>query len=229
MAILKNSILGRVTGKLGNVVIRELNGKLVASIRPAKYKTGRSQFAKTNRNRFAVSVNFARCVNSINILKEVWRMADLEGTYAFNRILKYNIPHSKISYPSENNVITPKGFSIEINNLVFENDCIEFILVESDISNYETTAVDESCLIILMAFYEPKEKTSNLFAIDHVVFSLPSTNSENEKVIKISTGKRLQLLIESYSKCNFYFAEVVKIISSKKFLWSSTVCKPVSF
>jgi hypothetical protein len=56
MAELINSVLGQVNGKLNNLVFRRINRKNFISVRPDRYKAGKSKAAKEGRNNFAVTV-----------------------------------------------------------------------------------------------------------------------------------------------------------------------------
>ena len=52
MAILNHNVLGKLSGKLGNLVFRQINGKTYVSNRPEKYNSTQSFKAANVRNGF---------------------------------------------------------------------------------------------------------------------------------------------------------------------------------
>ncbi len=78
MARIDKSILGFVSGKLGDVVFRRMNGKKFVSLGAKKYKISQSAEAKKGRANFAAAVKFAKFINSIPELKEAWDLQKLK-------------------------------------------------------------------------------------------------------------------------------------------------------
>ena len=91
-----HSILAKPSGKVKNIVYRVMNGKTFASHRPLKYNASKSQVAVSQRSKFAVAIKFAKYVNSIPVLSNIWKEAEIKGTTSFNRIVKFNIRMSTI-------------------------------------------------------------------------------------------------------------------------------------
>ncbi len=84
------TVIGFVSGKVGDVVFREMHGKKFVSASPKKYKISQSKLAKKGRANFAASVKFAVTVNSIPQLKDIWSKVKAEGTNSYHRIIKYH-------------------------------------------------------------------------------------------------------------------------------------------
>ncbi|MGA9293938.1 MAG: hypothetical protein WBV81_15190, partial [Ignavibacteriaceae bacterium] len=104
-------IFGKPSGKMKNVVYRIMNGQPFASKRPLKYNASKSKAAVSQRTKFAVAVEFAKFVNSIPALSNIWKKAEIKGTTSFNRIIKFNLKYVNEKSPTVNNLITPGNCS----------------------------------------------------------------------------------------------------------------------
>jgi hypothetical protein len=62
MAHINRKILGSIKGRIGDVVFRERNGKVIAFARPKKYKKARSQKLKNERLKFATVICLANSI-----------------------------------------------------------------------------------------------------------------------------------------------------------------------
>ena len=117
MARLDKSVLGFVSGKLGEFVFRRMNGKKFVSLSPDKYRISQSNEAKKGRANFAATVKFARFINSIPELKEIWSGAKVEGTNSYHRIIKYNAKSVNSGKLTASNKITPDGLQLTISSI----------------------------------------------------------------------------------------------------------------
>lgn len=126
MAILRKQLLGEVTGTLGDAIFRKRYGKTVVYSRPSKYRISKSKAAKEGRNSFALSVAFAKTVNSISELKQIWYLAKLDGVVAYNRVIKYNKGFIINDSLTTKNIITPPGVGLLISDLQFSENILKF-------------------------------------------------------------------------------------------------------
>ena len=83
MARLDNGILGEVSGKIGNLTFRKMNGKNFVSVRPKHYYVTKKKEEVASKRRFTVLVKFAKYVNSIPLLSELWKHTDVPGTNSY--------------------------------------------------------------------------------------------------------------------------------------------------
>jgi len=224
MAIIDKNILGEITGKIGNLVIRKLNGKTVIALRPAKYKASQSTQAKFHRNRFAVTVKFAKYINSIKLLSQIWAAAPIEGTSAFNRILKYNLPHSYNLYPSENNIIIPSGYNLEVRNILYNKEKLNAEIIRKNHPPILTNLQD-IVLFIVMVYYHTENENLNPYEMDHSAYQINPAAVNSNYSVEINLNEKQKSLLESYSNCNLYFAEVAG--TGINTVWSSSICKSV--
>ena len=69
MAVISKSVIGSITGRLDNIVIKNRNGKKVAYVWPKKYKASKSPLAKEGRNNFAAAVKLAKSIKFCSCAK----------------------------------------------------------------------------------------------------------------------------------------------------------------
>ncbi len=222
MAELRNGILGELTGKIGNKVIRKVNGKIVASERPATYKKTKSKKAKTVRGRFAVTVDLAKYINSIPDLREVWSCADVKGTSPYHKAIKVNSYLTGNDSPSLNNIITPFGIylktrsiSLENKNLILQFENIEEAALQNNFSSFSLHA--------LLSFQEPITKSDKKYKLSNISFNGQSISSLSEVSISLPLDKAALALIKKYKSLILYTAIVFNPPVPKQFFWTSTV------
>lgn len=90
MARIKESILGSVTGKLDNLVLRKVNGQTFISVRPRHYRKTKSEKLRKSREGFAKLTAFAVSLNKIDKVKGIWKNKQLGSTRAYGNIYSHN-------------------------------------------------------------------------------------------------------------------------------------------
>ncbi|MCX6157463.1 MAG: hypothetical protein NTY74_05755 [Ignavibacteriae bacterium] len=111
MARLLNSPFGKASGKIGNFIIRNRNGKSFLCSRPVKFTPGSDIDSINRRKKFALVASFAKSVTSIPSLKSTWKSA-FPNSAPFNSIIKNIFPNFSPSEPNENLSLTPEiGFT----------------------------------------------------------------------------------------------------------------------
>lgn len=129
MAHLGKSILGGITGSIGDVTIRQRNGKSVISAKPKSFMPGYDQGSIERRARFAVSAKLATSIYSIPELKSIWRDNTPAGKSAYNFIVTSNLKLVGPNSLTELATITPKnGFPVEALGIKFGFDVISAVI-----------------------------------------------------------------------------------------------------
>jgi len=90
MAELNKSVLGKVSGTIGDLTFRQRNGKNIISTRPSSFMPGQDAASIARRNRFKLASKIAKEINSIEIFKEPWKSSTPSGLIPFNFIFKSN-------------------------------------------------------------------------------------------------------------------------------------------
>lgn len=123
MAMLNKSVLGKVSGALGDIVFRQRNGKNYISTRPGKGKHHGDPAQMLIRNRFKVSVQTASTM-FINIeLKNIWKMHTPPKKNYLNYCVQKTFPATS-SNNLENifSIVPTLGFSVEVNTKIIDQN-----------------------------------------------------------------------------------------------------------
>ena len=208
MARLDKSVLGFVSGKLGNVVFRRMNGKKFVSISAKKYKISQSAEAVKGRANFAAVVKFAKFVNSIPELKEAWSSAKIEGTNSYHRIIKYNSKNINSGRLTEDNTITPTGLPLTISSLSLneEND------LELNISFPQDKIYFPVLLYLVLVF------NNDVFLKQSVIIE----QRMPEAILKVPLNNIIMKNLENFSDPLFYAAILGKKMNTGEIFWTDT-------
>ena len=90
MAEVFKSVIGRLTGALGNMVFRNRGETTFITMRPKSFTSGNDQAAKDRRARFGLTGMFATAVNQDANLKKFWDLSTPANMSAANGIFKTN-------------------------------------------------------------------------------------------------------------------------------------------
>ncbi|MDP2039335.1 MAG: hypothetical protein Q8L04_18310 [Ignavibacteria bacterium] len=158
MAVCKNNILGRVSGKLGNLILRRRYGKDIIYSKPDAYNISYSDKAIAGRAKFANTVKLARLINSNLELSSIWKRAELKGTNSYQKIIKLNSRFTTVEGLSLKNLITPPGIAASSVLLEFERSGIS-VRLECSI---KSTSLKATLYILLCPISEGKSPNLSL-------------------------------------------------------------------
>lgn len=157
MAIVNGNVLGNLRGRLGNLAARTVAGRTILSARPSSFNVSYDPAVVAVRQRFAVTATLAKNINALSTLSEIWKSSKGDGISVFNTIFKQNFQFSDADKPTVDNIITPGGFVMDVQNPVVGANSIT-----ADISALNTSAIfapDEVDLTIsaLVCFHNPTD------------------------------------------------------------------------
>ena len=224
MAIEKRQILGEVTGTLGDIVRRKRYGKIVVSRRPSKYRKSKSKEAVEGRTSFALSVAFAKTVNSIPALKQIWQIAKLEGVVAYNRIIKYNKQYISDSSLTFQNIITPNGHNIIFP--VFSLLEMKFqITIEANAEPLLSFIKQPFYLHIIIYAFNPKVNMKRPFEVIGISSIVDQHPANDIYSIEIDVDRAKQRVLNQFNNV-ICFAALSKTEGNKsEIFWTETVSK----
>jgi len=90
MATLTKSVLGKVSGALGDITFRQRRGRNFLATRPSNYTAPTDANSVGRRGRFAFSCKLAANIISIPSLKKVWGAKAVDGKSVYNSIIGTN-------------------------------------------------------------------------------------------------------------------------------------------
>src|ERR1035437_3218751 len=118
MSQLKEPVLGKLSGRAGNIVGRDFGYGHYISVRPRKYNIKKKLKEVSSKQRFHTAAKLARTIVKYSELKEVWDRCNMPGKRGYTRIISANYKLLRDNLPrSEENIITPKGRDLIFNML----------------------------------------------------------------------------------------------------------------
>jgi hypothetical protein len=221
MARLTTSILGEIRGKMGNLVIRKMNGKEFISLRPAKHR-------KTNkkvpaRQKMQTAVQFSRTINNSDELKLIWGQSTIKATNPYQKLIKHSLENAEPQKLTINNKITPAGISLSYSQFYFENGELNVSINNSDKGTRSITKNNFS-VYILFYFYEPKVKKTDSSRIE-LISKFVNGTVENNFLFNYDVGSLNTRLLKNYNRCIVYFAIVGQKTNTKAPNYSDTIAK----
>jgi hypothetical protein len=165
MARINGSVLGNLSGKLGNLSARTRNGVTILGARPSSFNASQTPAVLAIRKKFSVSAQVAKVVGSIDDLNKIWDKVRLAGTSVFNTVIQKNFQYSDEQRPTAQNIITPGGFNLVVTSAVVAADNITISLPAlNGQANFSADEKDLSMSILLVGF-DPVNAGDNYYKI----------------------------------------------------------------
>lgn len=165
MAIVNGSVIGNLSGRLGNLSARTVNGRTILAARPSSFNASQEQSSLDVRKKFSVTGNFAKNVLSLQTLDDIWRKTKDSGISVFNAIFKVNFAYSSTEKPTEQNIIAPVGFALAVTAAAVETDKITATLPALNTASVFGSDEVNISANALVCYYDPTSETDDPFKV----------------------------------------------------------------
>jgi len=130
MARARNSIIGEITGSIGDVTIRQRKGRTIISARPKRFMPGDDENSVKRRATFGIATRLAKEIHSIPELSTIWTRNLPEGKKSgYNFIITSNLKQVGPNSMTDQAAITPAGgFNVGISGIEFVSDAITAVV-----------------------------------------------------------------------------------------------------
>jgi hypothetical protein len=122
MARIRSASIGSFSGKLGDVVFRHQNGKVVVANRPGSFMPGTDPASVGRRQTFALATKFSKCAYSVPALKGLWTASSPKGSNPFNLIVRQNLAALRSGKPDSQSVTPAEGFPAKIKTIASDDN-----------------------------------------------------------------------------------------------------------
>ncbi len=215
-------VFGKPKGKSGNYVYRIINGIPFASLRPEKYNASQSDSAKANRGRFGTSIQFAKYINSIPELSQIWKFSKIKGNTSFNKLVKYNIKSIHDGLLTTSNIITPNLATHFANTKIISFDGITIKFNISLNNNTKAPKTNSPLLIYaVIAFQNPKPRNKVPISITHISKEITFSEIESANELQLNLTTSQNKLQGKYKSCIIYLTAIRDIHIPKNAIYSS--------
>jgi len=214
MGKLEKQVLGKIRGKVGDVMFRITNGMAIVSACPTKRALSNDPEAVKRRNHFSITVKFAHAVNYLSPLKHFWKSIIISSNAGFrsalNKIVKENYSRVSDSDVLSTAMLVPDiGFQIHPTNTTLSNSEISVTLGVIGNDKGIDTGVETQLQLASVVFLKtPVGDSSKPVAFLHrlsaaipvnlatpVTFTIPLDNIESQIFDAYSSSKGLFALV----------------------------------
>jgi hypothetical protein len=225
MAFLSGNVIGNLSGKLGNLSARTVNGQTIMAARPSSFNASQDPASLVVRSKFAVTANFAKNVLSLIALEEIWKKTKESGISVFNAIFKANFAYSSTDKPTEQNIIAPVGFALAVTAAAVEADKITATLPA--LNTASVFGADEVNLSAnaLVCYYDPSSETDDPFKIISLSKEVASFNFGQSYSLQIDYNVLHEAVAAKYQHSILYLIVASKSADGKVVQNSATYTK----
>ena len=223
MAELRGSVIGELSGKLGNLAARIMNGRTILAQRPTSFKTNNAPYMVEIRKKFKVSCIFAKNVITLSALYQVWNKMKKAGLSAYNEVCKLNYYESAADKPTTDNVLTPEGgfplpvtvAAVAADNVTATITALETVMIASaEERNYVPNG--------LICYYNPVNPEDAPYAITTIKQAPDLLDTVNPIDLNIPLNVVQQNLGAKYQSSILYLALATLDADGKVIQYSST-------
>ena len=224
MATLKKTVLGRLSGAVGDVVFRELNGKNFVGLRALSFVPGSDQSSVERRSKFYLSTQLASTINSNFRLRSLWLRSIPSGKNVYNHLIKSN--YSNLLYNNVGDlvkIVPGFGFSISSKGITISDTSVQ-VLTEAigdnaGINPSVETKVQLAAIIYLSNPIDGSVKLQNFMSL----LSLAQDIKLNEGfTFEINLSNQNQLIIKKYQSRKGFFSLLTLNVDDEVVNYSGT-------
>ena len=225
MAIVNGNVIGNLSGKLGNLSARTVDGRTVLAARPSSFNASQEPAVLTVRQKFSVTAKFASAILALTSLVSIWKKVRNVASSVFNEVFQSNFAYSSIEKPTEQNILAPEGFPLQI---VVAAVAAEKITATIPILNTASVfGVDEVNLSTnsLVCYYDPTNEEDEPFKIISLSKEVAAYNFAQTYDLEIDLNATQKNAAAKYQHSILYVCIVTKTAEGKVVQNSSTFTK----
>jgi hypothetical protein len=194
MATLNKSVLGKISGALGDLVFRQMNGENFVRLRPKSFIPGTDEASVNRRNKFRFASKFASSVDNLSELRQVWEEY-APAKSPFKSLFSSNYPYiDPAGQPASLKVTPQSGFGTSTSLITVSPVEIQAELNPlGDRIGIDTSVETSVMLLGVLHLYNPLDVNSPAYQFINIiseelplqtdsplVFSVPLMNQETE-------------------------------------------------
>ncbi len=224
MAELKKTILGKVSGAVGDVLFRQRNGKNIVGTKPSSFIPGNDPASVSRRAKFALSIGLAKSMNSIPELKSVWKSKTPSGLTPYNYMIKTNYVNIEQDNISDYAVLVPDiGFGVTVTAVSIDSSGVQVDVDAIGNSAGIDAAVEQSILLASVIYMNnPVDNTVKQNGFLTAVSTAQSLSLTNPLSFQVSFNNQETQLFDKYQAHKGFFTLLTLDANSNVVHYSST-------
>lgn len=224
MAQINNSVLGNISGKLGNLSTRILNGKTILASRPGPRKFLPSDKQTQVNSNFRGAIEFSKNILSLPILKSVWNKTAPSGLSGYNYSVQLNYDYIFEGVPTTNALLTPGGFDLVSTGI--PSPIIDKLTMQIDaVANHKQLDQDEKDITFVGfgILTNPLEPSNKKFRIISKKLDVPNFDFSQDYTVDIPLDTVDLNNLAQYQNSFVLFTAITKANDGRIIDWSETV------
>lgn len=222
MAILHNINKEILTGKAGNIVFKNYNGKNVMCQKPSSYRMSHSRTAVEGRNKFKVTAHLSTAVSALPDLKSIWKTVKDPGCTIHQTICKYNYAKSSASKPTADNIITPGGAKLPVTAASVEADKISASVSAMNALPIYTEKAANLSFNAVVCFIDPVNENTADYEFISCTKEIAGFDFNQAYELQIDFYMKQKLIASKYSRYILYLCAASKSIDGELVKFSAT-------
>jgi hypothetical protein len=225
MAIVNGNVIGNLSGKLGNLSARTVDGRTILAARPSSFNASQEPAVLTVRQKFSVTAKFASAILALTSLVSIWKKVRNVASSVFNEVFQSNFAYSSIEKPTEQNIIAPEGFPLQISTAAVEADKITASLPA--LNTASVFGADEVNLSanVLVCYHDPANEEDEPYKIISLSKEVAAYNFAQTYDLEIDLNATQKNIAAKYQHSILYVCVVTKTADGKVVQNSSTFTK----
>jgi hypothetical protein len=207
MGTLNGTVLGEPSGKVGKVVIRKWNGKLVTYRLPENIKVSQTELSIASRKRITPMSKFASTICSIEELKAVWQATrSVKALSAYHKVEKANKGRFDLLRPKAEAVIVPYGgFQSKLISAGLSIDEIRIVIqVEKEYLGF-SELINGVNVLFIVCFYDPVKSGGEYFEFCNIRTHVEEWKTNEPLEIKFIMPPEGKNIFTMYKKSILYY------------------------
>ena len=216
MAEITKNVIGNISGTLGNMVFRNIGGKVIIYTRPHNQKISYTDKSVKNRGKFGMASLLSTNALQLPGIKEVWNSSNLGGRSAYTKIIKFNAKSVEADRLTIKNDIVPIGKRLTVNSFSLTSEKFE---IDFNTDNFQNiTQPYNACLLIFLYDLKNPATGSNHYFIKDTLIVNDGITSEN-KTLQFIMSNTYSAEISLYNKAVIFFA--LTKTTSREVYWTT--------
>jgi hypothetical protein len=225
MAELKKTVLGKVSGAVGDIVFRERDGKNYIGLRPDSFIPGTDPASVARRQRFLLTLKSGSAINTLPPLKALWNGVKPSSLSAFNYIVKTNYRYVTSAAISDLLKIVPdNGFGVTLADSNVDRTRVRILAEALGTNAGINIALEPTIMMACIVFLSsPVDESVGAYSILSAVAPALPTSLTEQLTFDADLSNQQSLIFDKYQITKTFIAIVTLDSAGLPVHYSSTV------
>lgn len=207
MAKVVKSVLGKVSGSLGDLTFKQVGGKNIIAMRPSKYTAGSDEGSLLRRDKFRLAVKFSSAITSIIPLRLKWNSSTPDKISKFGYIVKKVYPCINASFQFDNCSILPVyDFYVNLESVQFDVNSVNIkFSAPGNLPIFDPVTERKIKLLAVAHLNEPAEDKTEKYRFLSLQSQEIDFQPGNSITIQINFNQEEKSIIEKYNSRKIFF------------------------